>query len=219
MGRAASLAGSAGRSTIRPLMSLVTRAELDRALAVAKQDFASCGLYTPALDDVPVRLTSSGEAYGYFSDEGVIEIPAWSWSRAWEQLDGEACCLEDVLRHELAHALADRYMELVDTPHFERVFGAGYWDEWVEHVEYDPRNYVTHYATTAPCEDFAETVMVYARHRGRVSRFAARAGVMRGFRFVASLARELSSRRAPASAVVAGFSRREAARRGRGKVF
>ncbi len=180
-------------------MSIVTRAEVDRALAIAKQDFASCGLYTRVLDDVPVRLTSVAEGYGYFSDQGVIEIPAWSWSRVAEQRDGEACCLEDVLRHELAHALADRYMELVDTPHFERVFGAHYWDEWLEDIEFDPRNYVTYYATSAPCEDFAETVMVYARHRGRVSRYAARHGVMRGFRFVASLAKALSPHRgAPA---------------------
>lgn len=180
-------------------MSVVTRAQLARAVAIAKQDFASCGLYTRVLDEVPVRLTESGEAYGYFSDEGVIEIPAWSWSRVEEQMAGEVCCLEDVLRHELAHALADRYMQLVDTPQFENVFGAAYWDEWIEDIEYDPRQYVTRYATSAPCEDFAETVMVYARHRGRISRYAARTGVMRGFRFVAALARELSPHRGVSS--------------------
>lgn len=194
-------------------MSVVTRAQLARAVAIAKQDFASCGLYTRVLDEVPVRLTESGEAYGYFSDEGVIEIPAWSWSRVEEQMAGEVCCLEDVLRHELAHALADRYMQLVDTPHFENVFGAAYWDEWIEDIEYDPRQYVTRYATSAPCEDFAETVMVYARHRGRISRYAARTGVMRGFRFVAALARELSPHRRVSSAPRASRPRFLAGRR------
>lgn len=194
-------------------MSFVTRAQLDHAVAKAKQDFASCGLYTLALEEVPVRLTTEGEAYGYFSDAGVIEIPAWSWSRASEQSGGEACCLDDVLRHELAHALADRYMSLVDTPQFERVFGARYWDEWLEDVPYDPRQYVTRYATSAPCEDFAETVMVYARHRGHVSRFAARPGVMRGFRFVAGLARDLSPHRVAPSAPRAPRLRFTAGRR------
>lgn len=177
-------------------MSLVTEAELARALAVARRDFRSCGLYTYALEQVPVRLTGTADAYGYFSESGEIEIPSWSWSRLLEQYVGRACSLEDVLRHELAHALADQHMALVDTPRFADIFGAAYWDEWMEDVPFDPMAYVSEYATTAPCEDFAETVMVYARHRGRVSRFAARHGVMRAFRWIAVLATQLGPYRA-----------------------
>lgn len=173
-------------------MSLVTEADLARALAIAKRDFKNCGLYTAALERVPVRLTAAEEAYGYFSESGEIEIPAWSWSRLFEMHMGRACSLEDVVRHELAHALADQHMPLVDTPRFADVFGAAYWDEWLEDVRFDPMHYVTEYATTAPCEDYAETVMVYARNRGRVSRFAARHGVMRAFRWVADLACKLA---------------------------
>jgi len=183
-------------------MSVVTETDLARALVIAKRDFRSCGLYTIALERVPVRLTPEGEAYGYFSERGEIEIPAWSWSRVFEQHTGRICALEDVLRHELAHALADQHMNLVDTPRFADVFGAAYWDEWLEDVRFDPMHYVTEYATTAPCEDYAETVMVYARNRGRVSRFAARHGVMRAFRWVADLAGKLGPYRiAPPPAV------------------
>ena len=136
-------------------MADVTSAELERALAIAKRDMQSVGLYTRALDDVPVQLTDWGEAYAYFNASGVIEVPAFSWSRVVEQCDGRACTLEDVLRHELAHALADRHMEIVDTAQFASIFGAAYWDEWAEDVPFDPCLYVTEYATTAPCEDFA----------------------------------------------------------------
>ncbi len=176
-------------------MSVVTRAQLDRAVGIAKRDFQSVGLYSRALDEIPIKLTPWGEAYGYFSESGEIEIPAFSWSRVVERCAGVVCSLEDVLRHELAHALADRHMDLVDTDAFERVFGAAYWDEWLEPIEFDPRDYVTEYATTAPCEDFAETVMVYARDRGRVSRYAARRGVMRAFRYLGALAGALDSHR------------------------
>lgn len=197
-------------------MSLVTEADLARALAVAKRDFKSCGLYTRALERVPVRLTGAGEAYGYFSERGEIEIPAWSWSRLCEQHLGRACSLEDVVRHELAHALADQHMHLIDTPRFADVFGAAYWDEWLEDVRFDPVHYVTEYATTAPCEDYAETVMVYARHRGRVSRFAARRGVMRAFRWVADLAGKLAPYRvAPAPPRARPLLARRARRRTR----
>ena len=43
---------------------------------------------------------------------------------------------------------------------------------------------ITDYATKSPAEDFADTVMVYTRHRGRVERYAGRDGVMEGFEFV-----------------------------------
>lgn len=176
-------------------MSVVTPAQLDRAVRIAKRDFQNAGLYSRALEEIPIKLTPWGEAYGYFSESGEIEIPAFSWSRVVERCAGEVCTLEDVVRHELAHALADRHMDLVDTEAFTRVFGAAYWDEWLEEIEYDPRDYVTQYATTAPCEDFAETVMVYVRNRGRVSRYAARRGVMRAFRYLGALAGALESHR------------------------
>jgi hypothetical protein len=197
-------------------MSVVTEADLARALAIARRDFECCGLYTVALANVPVRLTDIGEAYGYFSERGEIEVPAWSWSRLLEQHVGRACTLEDVLRHELAHALADQHMHLVDTPRFADVFGAAYWDEWLEDVAFDPLQYVSEYATTAPCEDYAETVMVYARHRGRVSRFAARPGVMRAFRWVADLACRLGPyRRLPPPSLPRATLARKARRRAR----
>ncbi len=176
-------------------MAPISPADLARALAVARGDFYTCGLYATSLNEVPVRLTHWGDAYGYCTDTGEIEIPAWSWSRLREERDGGACSLEDVVRHELAHALAHRHMPLVDTPAFAETFGAAYWDEWADEVDFDPREYVTAYATSAPCEDFAETVMVFARLRGRVSRYASRRGVMRGFRYVAALARALRPHR------------------------
>ena len=88
------------------------------------------------------------------------------------------------MRHELAHALAAVHLDVVDGPRFERVFGGSHEHEWVERPEFDPQLFITAYATKSPAEDFAETVMVYTRHRGRVERYARRDGVMEGFEFV-----------------------------------
>jgi hypothetical protein len=84
----------------------------------------------------------------------------------------------------LAHALAAVHLDVVDGPRFEDVFGAGYDDEWDERPEFDPQLFITDYATKSPAEDFAETVMVYTRHRGQVARYARRDGVMEGFEYV-----------------------------------
>jgi hypothetical protein len=64
------------------------------------------------------------------------------------------------------------------------VFGARYNDECEQRPEFDPELFITEYATKSPAGDFAEMVMVYTRHRGRVERYAGREGVMEGFEFV-----------------------------------
>ena len=93
--------------------------------------------------------------------------------------------------HELVHALAAVHLDVVDGPRFMRVFGAGHEHEWDERPRFDPQLFITDYATKSLAEDFADTAMVYTRHRGRVERYAGREGVMEGFVFVRWVAERL----------------------------
>jgi hypothetical protein len=95
--------------------------------------------------------------------------------------------LRDVIRHEYGHATAHYYPALVQrSSRFRGAFGGGYWDEGS--AGGGDGDFVSTYARTNPSEDFAETFMLYLRHRGRLpSRFSS-AGVRRKWRFVADLA-------------------------------
>lgn len=173
---------------------LIGQDQVERALAVAIADFEACGLYTRAIHDVPVYVTPLGSAYGYCHGDGHVRVPLLSFARIGEAFGHPRCALRDILRHELGHALAHLHLDVVDTPAFARVFGANYDHEWDQRPDYDPRDFVSDYATLGPYEDFAETVMVYTRHRGRVGRYASRPGVVAAFRYVKDLSRELGRR-------------------------
>jgi hypothetical protein len=171
---------------------IVTLADLDTALDRATADFRACGLYTAAMDRVPVRLTLAGSAYGWCLHDGSrIDIPALSLARLGELFGRPRVALADVVRHELAHALAFLHPELVAGRRFAQVFGGHHDDEWDAPPRYRRAHFVSEYATSSPCEDFAETVMVYTRHRGRVRSYARRPGVHRAFEYVTALGRRL----------------------------
>lgn len=173
-------------------MKVVTRSRLDRALRTAIEDFEVCGLYTDALHEVPVRLTWGHTAYGLCWSTGEIDIPALSGSRAFDIFRGTRVTLTDVVRHEMAHALAHVHLDVVDGPEFEAVFGGRYWAQWDEPPAFDPSDFVSEYATSAPAEDWAETVMVYTRHRGRLDRYRRRMGLAPAFRYVRKLSKRLA---------------------------
>ena len=167
---------------------------LERALEVAIRDFELSGLYTRSVHEVPVRLVGIRWAHGCYSPSFGISVPAISIQALLDS--GPRVSLTDVLRHELAHALADRHPGLVQTRDFREVFGGSYEDEWSESPlgQGDTRMFVTDYATTSPAEDFAETTMVYARCQGRIGRYRHRPGVHQGLLFVRSLAERLRAK-------------------------
>lgn len=134
-------------------------------------------------------------ALGFEADS--IYIPATSGARLWRALIGigrDPTSLRDVLRHEYGHAFAVHHPKLIDTPKFERVFGASYDDAWDE-PDYDPGVHVTPYAATAPCEDFAECFMMFLKYRDPISRHRSRPRIAGRLRFIAGLVRAL--RRSP----------------------
>ncbi len=123
---------------------------------------------------------------------GHIYIPKWVLLHGpWQQRGS----LRDVVRHEYGHAIAHYYPGLVQrSPHFRRAFGGGYWDQGS--AGGCAGDFVSAYARTSPSEDFAETFMLYLRHRGQLPARFSSAAVKRKWRFVADLAQVVESGRA-----------------------
>ena len=181
----------------RIFRDMLTLRSLQSATTDVVRDFRACGLNTEALQDCQVYLVPAGLAFGWCRADGAISIPAVSGSRWWERRWGKRTSLRDVLRHEFGHALANLHPELVEGRTFERVFGASYDDRWKRKPAFDEEDYLTPYATKSPAEDFAETVMVHSRHRGRVDRYRHLAEIWRKLQFVSRLKNRIKQERIP----------------------
>lgn len=126
------------------------------------------GLWSPHLDEVDVWLVPvSLLCYGWFEPTGDIYVPSVTGVSLSDLVTGQHTRLIDILRHEWSHAFADRRAPLVNSQKFIAAFGGAY--ESLDGVgNYRPDLYLTHYAATNPCEDFAETFQFYLRHKGRI---------------------------------------------------
>jgi len=109
---------------------------------------------------------------GYFDfDDHQIHFPSIYLPFGWlTGCVGEKEPASDVIRHEFGHALADRYpAALKKGGLFREAFGGVYSDKPAPDI--DPDNwefdFVTQYATDSTREDFAETFMLFVKHRGR----------------------------------------------------
>lgn len=176
------------RQTARRLgRHLITLGELDRANQQVTWEMETLGFWHRGLENVTVRLVPvSFNYYGWFLSEGDIYVPAVNGAQLSDLMLGRHTRLTDVLRHEWAHALADRRPRLVGTKRFCKVFGGEY-DSPDPVREYDPDHHLTSYAATNPCEDFAETFHYYLRHKGRLPlRLHAKTAIARKWDFVAS---------------------------------
>ena len=129
-----------------------------------------------------------GKIFGY--DEGVIYLP----SNTPHQLYVPGGTLVDTIRHEFAHAWFWRDPEFISQPWFTRTFGMPYINKWEfgykayklfrsypDEWEGSPyfMDFVSDYAISAPCEDFAETFMTCLRYRNSLDRFRSRPGVFK----------------------------------------
>jgi hypothetical protein len=175
------------QTTRRPRRHLISLPDLDRANRQVTGEMDHLGLWSPRLEDVTVWLVPvSLGCYGWFMPEGDIYVPAVTGAQLADLVLGHHTRLTDVLRHEWAHALADRRPRLVETKRFRRVFGGTY-DSSEPVREYDPDHHLTEYAATNPCEDFAETFHFYLRHKGRLPvRLRGKSVIARKWEFIAS---------------------------------
>ena len=92
-----------------------------------------------------------------------IHIPA-TWPAALLPWYKERCMV-DVLRHEFGHALEGKFPQFFHDERFRRAFGGEYGVIEVA-KDGDERNYVSSYARKYTQEDFAETFMLFLKHKG-----------------------------------------------------
>lgn len=169
---------------------IITVDALTRANWQVTEEMENLGLWHSRLDGIEVYLMPiSFCCYGWFLPDGHIYIPAVTGAQLSDLITGHHTRLTDVLRHEWAHALADRRPRLVQNHRFRKVFGASY-DSPDPVWEYHPDLHLTKYAASMPCEDFAETFHYYLRHKGRMpTRLQNKPEIIRKWDFIASLAR------------------------------
>lgn len=168
-------------------MHFVTQARLDQANSAVTRELAALGFFDSHVQAVDTYLVQFGFAHGWqwYGSTGDISIPRVSLSRLSEIWKGRYTSLRDVLRHEFAHAIADTHRGLFRSSCFSEAFGAAHhWDfEW----EHDPEHHVSVYAATAPAEDFAETFMLYIRHKGVLPTRHETEPIKRKWRFIRRL--------------------------------
>lgn len=127
--------------------------------------------------------------------------------------------LDDTVRHEFAHAWAWLDRKTVDGPWFRETFGGRYAEGcdfggkmsavFMDYPEEFERSsyaglYASPYAMSAPKEDFAETFMLFLRHRRSLSRFRSRRGLYRKLWAVEAAVRRVRARVRPGRRRAAG---------------
>lgn len=173
----------------QPARHVIKLSELTTANWQVIDEMEKLGFWHKRLDDIDVCLVPVAfVCYGWFLPDGHIYIPAVTGAHLCDLITGHHTRLTDVLRHEWAHALADRRPRLVENKRFRSVFGGTY--QSAEGVEdYDPDLHLTPYAATNPCEDFAETFHHFLRHKGRLPlRLRNKPEIIRKWEFVGSMA-------------------------------
>ena len=180
---------------------------LQRAFNQVRRELHELGVLDGYLDTIDCTRTilPTLSCLGYVYDQGVHWLPRLAGFEpgviyvpinAPVQARIHGSTLIDTLRHEYAHAWAWFDRRRIDGGWFKRAFGGRYGDD-AHRTIHEPveHHYVSAYATTRPSENFAETLMVYMRHRRSLARFESRPAVCARLRaveeFVADTARRL----------------------------
>lgn len=184
---------------------------LDNAYNHVRQELCDVGLLADGvyLDEIPLYAINKwvswaalfGPAEGFVYDrgigfyqslfgfeEGAIYIPSHVPSNGRPYLD-------DIIRHEYAHAWAWLDPEFLSESWFSDAFGREYFSgDWPAgqklfkvlnaNIEEFHRlrldhDFVSAYALTSPCEDFAESFYHYLQDPGGISEYRQRKGVYR----------------------------------------
>jgi len=170
---------------------IITLARLNRATQKVAGELRHHGLWSDRLHDVPVVLVPLGYVYGWqnYGGSGEICIPRVSLLKLYDLFTGNYIGLADVIRHEYGHAIADQHRGLFRSRHFTNAFGQPH--ESSVASEYDAAHHVSAYAATEAGEDYAETFMLYLRHRGVLPAKHTTETIRRKWHFIHALCRAI----------------------------
>ena len=188
----------------------VSKRQLDAAVMHVQSELIDVGLWNERsrLRETEVywcRLPqlSMPDALGFFvhgndfwtrlsgCEPGHMYIPAWVLSHWLWQRRGS---LRDVIRHEYGHGVAHYYPALIQrSERFRYAFGGRYFGDREAPVGKD--EFVSEYAATSPAEDFAETFMLYVRHKGLIPPHFSRGGRPK-WRFISDVCDRIDSGKA-----------------------
>lgn len=102
--------------------------------------------------------------------------------------------MPDAIRHEFGHALADKYRKFFRGGIFKAAFGANYGEDKVFDGDDWSDEYVTEYASTMTQEDFAETFMLYMKHKGKMpARYRGKRAIEKKWKTVAKIVKEIAA--------------------------
>lgn len=129
--------------------------------------------------------------YGNALEDRYIHIPMFIRSGV---LNGDRRVIRDDIRHEFGHALADKFKKFFRGGIFKEAFGASYGvtkvfdgDDWSD-------EYVSDYATTDTREDFAETFMLYMKHKGKMpTRYRGKRAIEKKWKTVAKIVKAIAA--------------------------
>ena len=110
---------------------------------------------------------------------------------------GRQAAIADVFRHEFGHALADLYPRALSKGGlFRASFGGTYGPTPAEErgVEGWKERYVSEYATSATQEDFAETFMLFVKHKGKMpAQFKGKPVIVKKWKAVAEIVKRVGA--------------------------
>ncbi len=136
---------------------------------------------------------------GYFDfDDHQIHFPSiylpWGWLT---RSVGEKEPAPDVIRHEFGHALADRYPAALKVDGlFRKAFGGVYSDKPAPDIDSDNWEFdcVSPYAATETREDFAETFMLFVKHKGKIpAQFKGKPVIVKKWKAVAEIVKRVAA--------------------------
>ena len=130
----------------------------------------------------------------YQPEEKTIELPSVYLPIAalWRDLGVKANAL-DVIRHEFGHALADLYPgALKKGGIFRKAFGGMYCDKPA--LNAGVSEFVSEYAASSTQEDFAETFMLFMKHKGKIpAKFAKSPVIRKKWKVVAEIVKRVAA--------------------------
>ncbi len=155
----------------------------------------------PCVYDPFAPLAALGGTMGWYDPKKGrqwIEFPSvyLPIQSLWRDLGAKANA-PDVFRHEFAHAIADFYPGAVlRGGTFRAAFGGACGAEPAERrgVPGWEERYVSEYATKSTEEDFAETFMLFVKHKGKIpARFARRPAIRKKWKAVAEIVKRVAA--------------------------